>query len=60
MNEYEILDIQSAYVAALGVDIMNFISILSGYLLASYFLGAKLKISQFIVLTLITRSLCLL
>jgi heme O synthase-like polyprenyltransferase len=52
MTEYEILDLQATYVAALGTDIMNFISIMSGYLLASYFLGAKLRLSQFIVLTL--------
>jgi hypothetical protein len=52
MTEYEILDLQATYVAALGTDIMNFISILSGYLLASYFLGAKLRVSQFTVLTL--------
>jgi hypothetical protein len=52
MTEYEILDLQASYVAALGADIMNFISIMSGYLLASYFLGSKLRLSQFIVLTL--------
>ena len=51
MSEYEILDLQASYVAALGTDIMNFISILSGYLLASYFLGDKLRLSQFVVLT---------
>ena len=51
MTEYEILDLQATYVAALGSDIMNFISILSGYLLASYFLGDKLRLSQFVVLT---------
>ena len=27
MTEYEILDLQASYVAALGADIMNFISI---------------------------------
>ena len=52
MTEYEILDLQATYVAALGSDIMNFISILSGYLLASYFLGDKLRFSQFVILTL--------
>lgn len=52
MTEYEILQIQAMYVDTLGSNIMNFISILSGYLLASYYLGAKLNISQFVVLTL--------
>jgi len=59
MTEYEMLDLQATYVAALGTDIMNFISILSAYLLASYFLGAKLRLSQFIIFT-ITYSIIML
>jgi hypothetical protein len=52
MTEYEILQIQAMYVDTLNSNFMNFISILSGYLLACYFLGAKIKLSQFIILTL--------
>ena len=59
MTEYEILDLQATYVAALGTDIMNFISILSGYLRASYFLGAKLRVSQFVILTLTYSTIML-
>ena len=51
MTEYEILQIQAMYVDTLNSNFMNFISILSGYLLASYFLGIKITISQFVILT---------
>jgi hypothetical protein len=52
MTEYEILQIQAMYVDTLNSNFMNFISILSGYLLACYFLGGKIKLSQFLILTL--------
>ena len=52
MPEYEILQIQAMYVDTLNSNFMNFISILSGYLLACYFLGGKIKLSQFLILTL--------
>ena len=52
MTEYEILQIQAMYVDTLNSNFMNFISILSGYLLACYFLGAKINLSQFLILTL--------
>jgi hypothetical protein len=51
MTEYEILQIQAMYVDTLNSNFMNFISILSGYLLASYFLGIKITFSQFVILT---------
>jgi hypothetical protein len=52
MTEYEILQIQAMYVDTLNSNFMNFISILSGYLLACYFLGGKIKLSQFLILTI--------
>ena len=51
MTEYEILQIQAMYVDTLNSNFMNFISILSGYLLACYFLGKKITLSQFVILT---------
>ncbi len=52
MTEYELLQLQATYEEALGTNIMNYISILSGYLLASYFLGNKISKAQFVILTL--------
>ena len=51
MTEFEILQIQAMYVDTLNANFMNYISILSGYLIASYFLGSKLKLTQFVILT---------
>lgn len=52
MSEYELLDIYYTANDSLAVYIMNFVSILSGYLLATYFLGRKISASQFSILTL--------
>lgn len=50
MTEYEVLQIQAVYVETLNSHSMSFISIHPGYLLAYYFLGGKIKLSQFIIL----------
>jgi len=51
MSEYEILDIYYTANDHLATYIMNFVSILSGYLLATYFLGVRLSRTQFLILT---------
>ena len=51
MSEYELLDIYNSTGNSLAMYIMNFVSILSGYLLATYFLGARLSKIQFSILT---------
>lgn len=52
MSEYELLDIYYTANDHLATYIMNFVSIMSGYLLATYFLGARLSRTQFLILTL--------
>ena len=52
MSEYELLDIYYTANDSLAAYIMNFVSILSGYLLATYFLGKRITKSQFLILTL--------
>ncbi len=52
MTEYELLDIYYTTNDSLATYIMNFVSILSGYLLATYFLGKGITKSQFLILTL--------
>ena len=52
MTEHEILQNYYACSDMMATYAMNFISILSGYLLATYFLGSKLAGIQFIILTL--------
>ena len=51
MTEYELLDIYYTANDSLATYIMNFVSILSGYLLATYFLGKRITKSQFLILT---------
>ena len=51
MTEYELLQLQAAYDEAIATYIMNFISILSGYLLANHFLGLRITKAQFLIMT---------
>jgi hypothetical protein len=51
MSEYQLIDIYYTANDSLANLIMNFVSILSGYLLATYFLGNKITKGQFLILT---------
>ena len=51
MTEYELLQLQESYDESIATYIMNFISILSGYLLANHFLGSRISTAQFIIMT---------
>jgi hypothetical protein len=52
MTEIELLQLQSDYGEAFATTVMNFISILSGFLLANHFLGSKINNTQFIIMLL--------
>lgn len=52
MTEYELLELQNTYLEAFAAYVMNFISIVSGFLLANHFLGRKITSAQFYVMTL--------
>ena len=52
MTEYELLQLQMGYSEAISNYVMNFVSILSGFLLANHFLRNKITTSQFIIMTL--------
>jgi hypothetical protein len=52
MTEFELLQLQISYNEAIASYTMNFVSILSGYLLANHFLGHKITRMQFIIMTL--------
>jgi hypothetical protein len=52
MTEFELLELQSAYGAQFAATVMNFISILSGFLLANHFLGSKINNAQFTIMLL--------
>jgi hypothetical protein len=51
MSEKDLIDLFYAANELLSAYVMNFISIMSGYLLATYFLGSKLSKFQFAILT---------
>jgi len=51
MSEYELIEIYYIANDSLATYIMNFFSILSGYLLATYFLGKRITSVQFLILT---------
>jgi hypothetical protein len=60
VTEYELLQLQASYDEAIATYIMNFISILSGYLLANHFLGSRINTSQFVIMTITyTFVMCL-
>ena len=52
MSEFELLQLQNEYNEAFASMVMNFISILSGFLLANHFLGSKINSVQFLVMLL--------
>jgi len=52
MSEYELLDLYYTANDLMADYIMNFVSILSGYLLATHFLGSRITRIQFLILTL--------
>ena len=52
MTEYEIIQNYYACADLMASYVINFMSILSGYLLATYFLGKKITGVQFLILTL--------
>ncbi len=57
---YELLQLQATYDEAIATYIMNFISILSGYLLANHFLGSRINTAQFVIMTVTyTFIMCL-
>ena len=51
MSEKDLIELFYAANELLSTYVMNFISIMSGYLLATYFLGSKLSKFQFAILT---------
>ena len=53
MSEYELTNLYCVCAEALTTYIMNFITILSGYLLASHYLGNKLNTLQFWIMTMV-------
>jgi len=52
MSEFELLTLQLYYKELVSSNIMNFISILSGFLLANHFLGQKINTIQFTIMLL--------
>ena len=51
MTEYELINLFYVSNEAITTLIMNFVSILSGYLIASHYLGRKITIGQFSIMT---------
>ena len=52
MTEYELINLYYVANEQIASYAMNFVSILSGYLLATYFLGNKINSTQYYILTL--------
>ena len=51
MTEYELINLFYVCNEAITTLIMNFVAILSGYLIASHYLGRQITIIQFIIMT---------
>lgn len=53
MTEYELIQVQHLNIELVSNCLINFVSIMSGYLLANYILGNKLSAVQFAILTMV-------
>lgn len=53
MTEYEIIDAISSLRSEAGQHVMNFVSVMFGFIIAAYFVGAKLSRFQASVITIL-------
>ena len=57
MSSYEMMDLSLGFREAMTSDVMNFISVVSAYLIVSYLAGAKLSRFQTSVITVLYTAM---